>query len=179
MFAKFRSLVLAAPLFACMSCAIQPGDYVIYRVAFSESEAGADCGEPSDDVIDDESDFTTPTSMAIFAFDDVYFLEFGDDGMGGVTALEGTRSGSTYNFSGTSIDVTVINPDDDSKTTAEYTVEVELAINGKNINGVATTYSSTTCSGDSCPEDVYPYSCTSASRFRGSEVNDADLERTI
>lgn len=178
MLKKLRSSLLLAPLFLTASCSMGPGDYVIYRVAFDAPQAGADCGEPGPSQVEDSSTFGTPSTVALFAFEDIYYLEFGDNGMGGVAALEGSRDGKNYTFNGTSIDVEEIDPMNGTKTTATYDVEVAAVIKGKNMDGIAVITTSTTCSGESCP-DSFPFSCTTQTTFRGSTIDDTDLERPI
>ncbi|EDM75850.1 hypothetical protein PPSIR1_33576 [Plesiocystis pacifica SIR-1] len=176
MFSKLRPLILAAPLFALAGCSIQPGDYIVFRVAFDAPENQSDClngNDPNPNTVDDSTDLTTASSIAIFAFDDDYFLEYGEG-----LSLQGVRDGSDYSFDGTTVDVEVLNPDDDTYTTNTVDIEVDLIINGKNINGIATTRTTNTCTGASCPED-YDTTCTSTQRFRGSEIKDADLERPV
>ena len=53
-----RPCLLALPLLLATSCSIGPGDYVIYRVAFSALQNGTDCGTPGPDQAEDTTDFT-------------------------------------------------------------------------------------------------------------------------
>ena len=175
---KLRPLLLALPLFAT-ACSMGPGDYVIFRVAYDAPVTTPDCGFTGVNFDQDSSTFGSPGNIALFAFEDVYFLEFGDDGMGNVVALEGERSGSNYTFSGNSVDVQEFDPATGTTTTTSYEVEVAAVIKGKNIDGVGRVVTQQVCNGSSCPPDTYPISCTTTTSFRGSSIDGTDLEKTL
>ena len=165
----FAALTIAGVAASTLSaCAVQPGDYRIFRVSALAPIIGADCQAQPD--ARDTSTFFGASTIALFASDaDSYFLENGMD------VLTGTRDGADYSFEGQSVNVEDVA--DIATTTDTRTVQIALTIKGKEIAGTMVTVQTFTCSGDCM--NIENTSCTTTINFFGSEVNGAELEHPI
>ena len=155
-------------------CGIGPGDYVMYKVAFTEEEQSTGCYGDSipPNVKSDSSTFRSTDTWFIYANsveEDVYYLEAGQG------TLEGVPSDTGYTFSGKSIDVEYTVPDGTGdKLTTTQTVTIELTVDGSSVSGTVTDKTTHKCSG-ACTGPAIP-TCTITSTFKGSEVNSVSLE---
>ncbi|HGG56370.1 MAG TPA: hypothetical protein ENK31_01090 [Nannocystis exedens] len=146
-------------------CSIQPGHYVIIRLASAKTTESASCWDNMvpDSIKDDTTTLATGSSVAIFAADaDTYYLELAD----GTISIEGTRDGKDYSFFGEDIDV-------EEYSTTTVTWDVQTTINNKSVTGKSIT--TTTCTGDGCGIA----SCVQTTEFVGTVVKGVELQRGI
>jgi hypothetical protein len=145
---------------------IGPGDYVIYRVAVGEAALSGDC----DDNPDDSSTFRDSSTFILYAGPgEKFYLDAGQNG-----TLEGTASDDGFKFAGKSVEVEDVGADSEQRTTTE--VSVSLTIDGAAVSGVISgkqTIKFTCADPQGCPDD---FTCTSTSKFVGSEIHDVKLE---
>lgn len=170
-------LLAGLALAAVSGCGgIGPGDYVIYRVAFSDPEPTTGCfanGQIPPDTKDDSTTFRDTGTLILYAGkEDVVYL---DTGKG---TLEGKKSDNGYSFSGKSVDVSYSGPNDDTKLTETTTVKIDLTIDGKTVSGKIDSSTSVRCTGNNCPMDL-PSDCTQKSDFVGTEVDDVELKHDV
>lgn len=162
---NLRSSLLALSMLVGLGgCSIQPGHYVIIRLANAETTLSASCyadNKVPDNIRDDRTNLATGASVAIFAADsETYFLELAD------ISIEGTREGKDYTFLGEEVDV-----EEDSTTTVKW--DVQATIDNKSVTG--TLISTTTCTGDACGIN----SCAVTTNFVGTVVKGVELEHGI
>lgn len=174
-------LVLGAAGLGCGG--IGPGDYVFFRVAFSDqlkksSGCYGDTGIPADE----KSDKTTFRKSGLFLIygsaeegEDKLFLDSGE------AALEGIEEGGIYTFTGTATDVDYTEPDGaGDKHTTTNKVELEFTIDGTSLYGSGVTTVKSSCSGSTCDLTLpIPISCTTTQTFVGTEVEDVELQHDI
>jgi hypothetical protein len=170
-------LVAATGAFA-IGCGggIEPGDYVIYRVAVTGAKQGSSCFPP-DKVIppntkSDSNTFLGSTDFIVYAgLDEVFYLDTG------AATLEGTLDGDTYTFSGALVNVEFANIDGTGdKTTDTLSTTVSMTVDGESVSGTVTNKHSIVCKGTTCAD---PFSCTDTQNFVGTEVDDIELKHDV
>lgn len=174
-------LVLGAAGLGCGG--IGPGDYVFFRIAFSDqvkrsTSCFGDTGVPADV----KSDKTTFRGTGLFVLygvtteeEDRLYLDNGE------AVLEGFEEADLFTFQGSSTDInfTEINGGGDKHTTSDKIV-VELTIDGTSMNGQVEATHKKTCSGATCDLTLaVPENCVQTQTFVGSEVDDVQLEHAI
>jgi hypothetical protein len=155
---------------------VGPGDYVVYRVSFSELEQGSSCYPDKFVPYDVRSDSTTLRSSDTFILyagaEDKFYLDTGD------TTLEGTQDGDKYSFEGKAVDVSYDTPDGQgSKRTSTLTTTIEMTVDGEVVTGTAKNKTSYKCSGNTCGQPIP--SCTETGDFVGTEVDDLKLKHDV
>jgi hypothetical protein len=174
-------LVLGAAGLGCGG--IGPGDYALYRVAFSEQvKMSSGCFGPGGIPADNKSDKTTFRESSLFIIygateeaEDKLYLDMGE------TTVEGYEEAGLFTFTGTSTDVdfTEINGSGDKHTTTKKLI-VEMTIDGSSIVGSAEASEKETCSGSTCDlTQPAPISCTTTSTFVGTEIDGVELHHDI
>lgn len=164
----FATLAIAGLATSLSACQPKPGEYRIYKITYLPDVLQADCGVDVD--IRDSTTFFASETFAIFATDaDDYFLEYGS------SVIIGERDGKEFAFQGTSIDVEDII--DGTTVTTTNDVKVDMTMNGRQIDGTATVFASSVCSGN-C--DMFDNTqCTTVRKFFGTEIKDVELEHPI
>jgi hypothetical protein len=162
------TLAVAGLASSLSSCTPAPGQYRIYKVTSLPANPQADCGVEID--IRDSTTFFGAATIAIFATDaDDFFLEYGDK------VVTGSRDGKDYTFEGVSVQVD--DPIDGTTITTTSQLVVKLTIDGRKINGEATSFDSVVCGG-TC--DAFENTqCTVVGNFFGTEIKDVELEHPI
>lgn len=157
---------------------IGPGDYMIYRVAYSGAKTVCVGDEPNANEASDTNTFVTSSVLHLYAgADDKFFLEMGDiAGISG-TSLAGSADGDVYTFSGKSFDVDFSDPSGQGdKSERTVTTNVKMTVDGAAVSGTlgATSESKFTCAD---PTNCQPErSCATTVQFSGSEVEDVELQ---
>ena len=155
---------------------VGPGDYVVYRVSFSEIEQGSSCYPDKYVPPDVRSDSTTLRDSATFILyagaEDKFYLDTGD------STLEGTQEGDKYSFEGKAVDVNYDTPDGQgSKRTSTLTTTIEMTVDGEVVTGSLTSKTSYKCSGSTCGQPIP--SCTESGDFVGTQVDDLKLKHDV
>jgi hypothetical protein len=154
---------------------IEPGDYVVYRVAFENESRSPNCygGTPPPDEGQDTSTELTPDTWILYVGpDNKPYLDIG------TTTLRGELRGDEYQFDGQRVDVS-INDDGMGNTqtiTTSTTTHVGIIVNGASIKGSYEQTQLVQCSGNGCPE---PTDCTTTRALIGSEVEDVELQHEV
>ena len=164
---NLRSSLLALSMLVGLGgCSVQPGQYVIIRLANAELTQSASCYPDNmvpDSLKDDRTTLSTGASIAIFAADsETYYLELAE----GAVSIEGSRDGKDYSFLGEEADV-----EENSTTTVKW--DIQTTVNNKSVTG--TSIITTTCSGDGCGVT----SCVQTTNFVGTVVKGVELEHGI
>jgi hypothetical protein len=170
----FAATTLLASTLLISSC-VQPGQYVIYRVAQAEGKQSLGCwpnGQIPQDEANDSTTFRGGDTFAIFASGDgVFWLDFA----GGM--LEGEYSGGTYTFEGVDTDINY--PGDDGTQSTDTTIlKVTVTVDQKKVSGKSVQDVSSVCVGNTCP-DPPVFQCITTTEFVGSKIDGVDLEHAI
>lgn len=175
-------LVLGAAGLGCGG--IGPGDYVLFRVGFSEQEKKTKgCYGPSGAVPANEgSDKTNFRGSSLFIIygatedgEDKLFLDTGE------TTIDGYEEAGGFIFTGNSTDVdfTEVNGAGDKHTTTNKLL-IELTIDGASMVGSAESTVKQTCSGTTCDLTLpAPINCVTTTTFVGTEIEDVELHHDI
>jgi hypothetical protein len=174
-------LVLGAAGLGCGG--LGPGDYALFRIAFSEQEkkssgcfgsAGIPANEKSD-----KTNFRQSNLFIIYGAteegEDKLFLDTGK------ITVEGYEEAGLFTFTGNSTDVdfTEINGGGDKHTTTNKLL-IELTIDGSSMVGSAESAVKQTCSGSTCDLTLpAPISCTTTTTFVGTEIDGVELHHDI
>ncbi len=161
---NLRSSLLALSMLVGLGgCSIQPGQYVIIRLANAETTESASCYDNMvpDNIKDDRTTLSVASSVAIFAADpETYFLELD------AISIEGSRDGKDYSFAGETVDV-------EMDATSTVVDDVQLTIDNKSVTGTwINTYS---CNGSNCGIT----SCVRTTNFVGTIVKGVELEHGV
>jgi hypothetical protein len=173
---RLLGLLATASLAGCGG--IGPGDYLVYRIAFQETERSADCyatGQiPVDEQDDSSSLYVSGTFILFVGADESFYLD-----VGGVT-LRGVDEGDQrFVFSGGLVDVNVGGDEDDPTTTTKrIDTSVTFNVDGEVVEGVFQRASSSSCTGPNCAEPPSS-SCTETTPFVGGEIDDVRLEHEV
>ncbi len=184
-------LVLGAAGLGCGG--LGPGDYVFYRVAFSEQQKKSPgCFLENSVPANEKFDKTSFRASSLFLIygateeqENKLYLDMGaitveDDDNGAIT-VEGYEEAGLFTFTGSSTDVdfTEINGGGDKHTTTTK-VLVELTIDGSSMVGSVEATRKQSCSGSTCDLTLPdPRSCTTTSTFVGTEIDDVELHHNI
>jgi hypothetical protein len=155
---------------------VGPGDYVVYRVSFSEIEQASSCYPDKyvpPDVRSDSSTLRASGTYILYAgAEDKFYLDTGD------STLEGTQDGDKYTFEGKAVDVDYDTPDGQgNKRTSTLTTTIEMTVDGDVVTGTAKTKTSYKCSGQTCGNPIP--SCTESGDFVGTQVDDLKLKHDV
>lgn len=167
-----RSAAITALGALSMGCGgIDPGEYIIFRVAFSSPESKGDCavGDPNTD--SDSSSFLSSSTFIIYAgLEDAYYLD-----ASGQATLEGTADGDVYTFEGESNDINFSGPDGTGdKITDSNETDVELTIDGESVSGTSTSQQRRRCDGGCL--NFAGFTCTTEAEFVGTQIEEITLE---
>lgn len=184
-------LVLGAAGLGCGG--LGPGDYVFYRVAFSEQQKKSPgCFIENSVPANEKFDKTSFRASSLFLIygateeqENKLYLDMGaamaEDDEGAAITVEGYEEAGLFTFTGSSTDVdfTEINGGGD-KHTITTKVLVELTIDGSSMVGTVEATNKQSCSGSTCDLTLPdPRSCTVTSTFVGTEIDDVELHHTI
>ncbi|MCA9625586.1 MAG: hypothetical protein KC731_41475 [Myxococcales bacterium] len=165
-------------LVAASSCGgIGPGDYIVYRIAFQESQLSEDCFAPAMIPVDEKDDssslFTSGTFILYVGADDTPYLDLG------ATTLAGTDTGGgAYQFSGDALDVSYQGDMQEIRLENRTSIVVDLTVDGDLIDGQVSETQQQSCSGATCP-DPPSSSCTQVTPFVGGRVEDVQLNHEV
>jgi len=177
-------MTTAAALTALLpSCSgIEPGDYVVYRIAATSPKMSSGCFAGGAVPWNLQNDSTTIRTNGLFILyagqeDDAFFLDIGATTLDGV--YEGDAdAGDLYAFEGRTVDIDYSCSDGsgDKRTTTVKTT-VDMYIDGAATSGEMAATASYGCIGESCGEPIP--SCTVTVEFVGTEVEDVELDHNI
>lgn len=174
-------LVLGAAGLGCGG--IGPGDYVFFKIAFSEQEKKSsscygDTGVPANEK-SDKSTFRASNLFLIYGAtedqEDKLYLDTGD------RTIEGYEEAGLFTFTGSSTDVdfTEINGAGDKHTKSDK-VLIEMTMDGSSVVGTVEATHKESCSGSTCALTLpVSISCTTTATFVGTEVDDVELQHEI
>jgi hypothetical protein len=172
----FLALAIAcgAALPACGG--IDPGEYVVYRVASSSDDLSSSC-DAGANIDDDSSSFRAAETMVLFAGEEgAFYLDVGGIALEG--EMESTDLGDEYTFTGATVDVEFSSPDGTgTKWTTTVRTTVHLVADGDMASGDTDEKTTVKCSGELCGDDEM--SCTVSTDFVGTRVEDVDLEHQV
>jgi hypothetical protein len=173
-------MVLTMGAAACDS--VEPGDYVVYRVASTSEKLSDGCywqymGADAN-VRNDTSTLQSSSTFVLYrGVETDHYLDTGD------VTLEGELKGDTdlgeeYEFEGKTVDVEWDDPNGaGAKRTTTTVTEVEMTVDGELAFGEVKIKTSWSCNGQGCGE--VPPSCTQTIEFVGTEVEDVNLEHDV
>jgi hypothetical protein len=161
---------------ALNACGIGEGDYIIYRVAFGETEQDQACFAggvvPPSEAEDSTTAFTAGTFILYMGPEDSFYLDTGNE------TLEGKETDDGYKFEGRDIDVNYSGINNDTRESTTRVTEVKFDVDGALIDGKMTVTTDRTCSGSACP-DPPNYYCKETTPFIGSEIEDVELRHNV
>ena len=159
---------------------IGPGDYVIYRVAFSEQRQSAGCypnGQIPPNVLEDSSTFRAADTIIIYGgMDEKFYLDAG----GGQT-LAGVATDDGFSFDGSDVDVTYQGLNDEVKTTERLYTSIDVTLDGALIDGAVQMTHTLVCvaPGTGCGAPPPDFTCETSFDFVGTEVEDVQLKHDV
>lgn len=174
-------IVLGAAGLGCGG--LGPGDYVLFRVAFSEQVEQTDgCfgvnGIPPNEELD-QSNFRQSSLFIIYgateAGEDKLFLDTGE------ITVEGYEKDDLFVFAGesTDVDFTEVNGGGDEHTT-RIKLLINLSIDGTSMAGSVEATEIESCAGTTCALTMPdPRSCVTKTPFVGTEIEDVELHHDI
>jgi len=171
-------LATSSALVSCKS-GVQPGDTVVYRVAYAEPEQGSSCyynkTVPPDDKSDSSSLRVSATLILYAGADEKLYLDTGD------SVLEGTVADKTYTFDGKQVDVSYAMPDGQgAKTTTTTTTHIEMTVDSEAVKGTRTDKQVAKCSGGTAGQcSTNLINCTISMDFVGTQVDDVDIKHDL
>lgn len=165
-----RGAVIGALGAFSMGCGgIEPGDYVIYRVALEETSLSGDCVSDDPNDKDDSDSFLESGTFILYAgLEDTFYLDLGE------STLEGTLEGDIYSFAGERRDINFTGINDSDKVTSTDRTNVEATVDGESMSGSFTTKATVTCAG-TCT-GFEKTTCSSSTSFVGTEIEEITLE---
>lgn len=167
---------------ACES--VEPGDYVVYRVASTSEKLSDGCyweyqGADAN-VRNDKTTLQSSNTFVLYAgTESARYLDIGDVTLDGelVGDVEG---GEGYEFEGKTVDVQWDNPEgagSGAKRTTTTKTEIEMTVDGALVMGEVKIKISYSCNGQGCGEQ--PPTCTKTIDFVGTEVEDVTLHHDV
>jgi hypothetical protein len=161
---------------------VEPGDYVVYRVAETSTSLSDGCyweyhGAHAN-VRDDSSSLHTSATFVLYVgTEETYYLDIGPVTLDG--AFEGdSDAGEDYYFEGKTVDVNWDNANGSgAKRTTTVKTSVDMSIDGELVVGTLEVRHSWACDGQGCGE--LPPDCTETVEFVGTEVEDVQLEHEV
>jgi len=166
-------LALAAALCGVSGCGLGPGDHVFYRVAADLATQDAGCFQNNmipDSVASDKSTLDGSATLILYITGDkVAELDTG------AAVVEGAKTDTGYKFTGQTVDVEFPFGSNQTKTTQTTMLTIDLHIDGSTVTGTSVTVISNKCEGAMCPPDFNTRSCTQTSKFKGVEIDDAEV----
>lgn len=163
---------------------VEPGDYVVYRVASTSSKLSDGCyfdyqGADAN-VRQDSSTLKSSTTFVLYAgVETERLLDIGPVTLDGEFTGEFTE-GEVYEFEGKTVDIEFANPDgtgSGAKRTTTVETNVDLTVDGKLAFGEVKIKSTWSCNGEGCGQ--MPPACTETIEFVGTEVEDVNLEHDV
>jgi len=158
---------------------VEPGDYVVYRIASAQQSWSDGCFWPAGegpDLEEDRSSLYASGTMILFAGEEgSYYLDLGNSTLQG--ELGDSDAGESYEFAGKSVDVQWTQAaGTGNKLTTTVTTSVDMTTDGALVTGELVVKASYACSG-ACGD--LPPSCTIKTEFIGTEVEDVQLEHAV
>jgi hypothetical protein len=156
---------------------IEPGDYVVYRIASAEPDEAETC-ELTANEISDSSTLKAAGTLIFFAGEEgEFYLDMG------ATALVGEHTGADgegelYEFSGKTVDIEWSDPNGTgTQITTTVSHDVELVIDAELVTGSYKIKETVDCVGEFC--EGIPWTCSNTVDFVGTEVEDVDLQHHV
>jgi hypothetical protein len=173
------ALFLAAAVNALGGCSsIDPGDYLVFRVASAEQQFSNGCRLNNPNTIDDSTTVHGSNTLILFAgADDRFYLDLGSMTLDGEADGVGD-DGDLYEFEGKTIDVEWDgSTTNGNRRTTTVKTSADLEIDGELVTGRVRVKTSYACVGSSCGD--IPRSCTITTEFVGTEIEDVNLEHAV
>jgi hypothetical protein len=175
------SLLLAAglALSGAAGCEdIEPGDYVVYRIASTEADESSSCNLTANE-IDDSSTLKASGTLILFAGEEgEYFLDLGSLALVGELVEDGDTL--LYDFSGKTVDIEWSNPEGSgTQITTTVSHSLEFDVDDELVTGVYKVKHTVDCAGSGNSCDGVPWSCSETTDFVGTEVEDVDLQHHV
>ena len=163
--------VAAACTVVGCSSGVDPGDTVVFRIAYADTELSSSCynGNTPVNVRSDSSTLRKSGTLILFAgTQDQLYLDTGD------VVLEGTGADKSYTFDGKTVDVDYTRPNGQgAKITATTTTHIEMTVDSDAVTGTRTDKKAIKCSGGTSNECVsIGGSCTGTTDFVGTQVDE-------
>lgn len=160
---------------------IEPGDYVVYRVATTSAKLSDGCywqyHGADQNVRNDTTTVRGSGTFILFAGQEEDFhLDIGSMALDGAME-ESSSDGDVYEFNGDAVDVEFSDPKGaGTKWVTTVTTEVDMTVDGELVFGELQVKTGWACTGN-CGE--IPPACTETYEFVGTEVEDAELEHLV
>lgn len=173
-------LVVAGASAALVGCGgIGPGDYVVYRVAFSQEEQSAGCypnGQIPPDVVEDTTSFRAAETVILYGgAEEKFYLDVSGETIAGVATDDG------FAFDANSVDVSYEGLNDEVRTTDTRRTSIDVILDGAIIDGSVEMTHAFSCvgPGTSCGTPPPDYTCVTTFDFVGTEVEDVQLKHDV
>ena len=158
---------------------IDPGEYAVYRVAFSEPKISSSCfydKELPPNIAKDSNTIRESGTYVLYAAaNDQFYLDSGD------MTLVGASTDDVYAFDGKAVDVEYSgNGTDGAKVTYTDTTHIDLTVDGDVVTGTRTDKHTVKCAGtdNECSPFEAP-SCSRTINFVGTQVDNVDIKDEI
>lgn len=172
-FRSFAALAATALLSVlAMHCSGGAGEHTFYRLYSPKAKLEPACfpnGQIPENVKDDTSTMLTPSTVLLVRDGaDSYSLDTGSQ------VISGTKSGSSYTFSGTTTNVEVTPVGAEKRTlTTTTTLSVSMTVDGRTASGTLETDTKSSCSG-ACAGFVGA-GCKQTNTFTGIQVDQGEV----
>ncbi|MBK8212902.1 MAG: hypothetical protein IPK71_04065 [Myxococcales bacterium] len=155
-----------------MHCSGGAGDHTFYRLYSPKAKLEAACyhnGQIPENIKDDTSTMLTPSTVLLVRDGaDTYSLDTGSQ------VISGSKSGSSYTFSGTTTNVEVTPVGAEKRTvTVTTTLSVSMTVDGRTATGTLETDTKTSCSG-ACT-GFTGAGCKQTNTFTGIQVDQGEV----
>lgn len=155
-----------------MHCSGGAGDHTFYRLYSPKTKLEAACypnGQIPENIKDDTSTMLTPSTVLLVRDGaDTYSLDTGSQ------VISGSKSGSSYTFSGTTTNVEVTPVGAEKRTvTVTTTLSVSMTVDGRTATGTLETDTKTSCSG-ACT-GFTGAGCKQTNTFTGIQVDQGEV----
>lgn len=169
-FAALAATALLSVL--AMHCSGGAGEHTFYRLYSPKAKLEPACfpnGQIPENVKDDTSTMLTPSTVLLVRDGaDSYSLDTGSQ------VISGTKSGSSYTFSGTTTNVEVTPVGAEKRTlTTTTTLSVSMTVDGRTASGTLETDTKSSCSG-ACTGFVGA-GCKQTNTFTGIQVDQGEV----
>lgn len=156
---------------------IEPGDYVVYRIASAQQEFSSSCNLTANEISDSSTVHVSGTVILFAGQEGEFYLDTGEVTLPGEFTGE-SDAGMDYEFDGKTVDVEWSNPEGTgTKLVSTVKHEVDLTIDDELLSGETRIKYSYQCSGEGCANTLPK--CTVTTEFVGTEVEDVDLEHNV
>jgi hypothetical protein len=174
-------LVAVTAISAAAGCSsgVQPGDTVVYRIAYAAPELASSCygGAIPVNQQNDGSTLRKSATVVLYAGgSDQLYLDTGD------TVLEGSAADKVYTFDGKQVNIEFTQPNGQgAKVTKTVTTHVEMTVDSEAVTGTRTDKEAQKCAGGAFGEcNPFPTaSCTETMDFVGTQVDNVDIKHDI